>query len=222
MVANKQAQPRRYASQEVEVGVPVDLGEAVVVVRLQVPSHPRERVEGYRARGETITWEEFDDEWKYYMTTTHFCCRLVGLYKVGCRQYRPKPHEGGEYGKQLKQAVDDYYAPCPCEADGSFWKMRPKDAAQLLRKQRRKHFEAAAKGALKSPRHSIQERFSCYTAAPVAEHAGWRLCTCASARCRSSSVHACGSPAPELIRMRPPEVCLDENYQVHCVREQYK
>ena len=130
--------------------------------------HILERVEGYRARGETMTWEEFDDEWKYYMTTTHFCCRLVGLYKVGCRRYGQKPNEGGGYGKQLKQAVDDYYAPCPCEAEGSFWKMRPKDAAELLRKQRRKRFKAALKEreALKSP---------LYTAPAVAEHAGWGL-----------------------------------------------
>jgi hypothetical protein len=28
--------------------------------------------------------------------------------------------------------------------------------------------------------------------------------------------------ASKVDRMRPPEVCLDENYQVHCVREQYK
>ena len=122
-----------------------------------------ERVEGYRARGETITWAEFDDEWNYYMTTTRFCCRLVGRFKL----YR---RGGGEYGSQLKQALDDYYAPCACEENGSFWTMRPKDAAKLLRTQRRKRFMAAQKAKADLSPPPLR-----YTSDPIPEHAGWGL-----------------------------------------------
>ena len=122
-----------------------------------------ERVEGYRARGETITWAEFDDEWNYYLITTRFCCRLVGRFKL----YR---RGGGEYGSQLKQALDDYYAPCACEENGSFWTMRPKDAAKLLRTQRRKRFMAAQKAKADLSPPPLR-----YTSDPIPEHAGWGL-----------------------------------------------
>ena len=41
------------------------------------------------------------------------------------------------YGAEIMKENEDYYAPCDCERDANFWKMRPADAAKRLRRERR-------------------------------------------------------------------------------------
>ena len=102
-----------------------------------------ERVERYRAEGHTITWDEFEKEWAYYMVSARFACRLAGRWRVWRRGGRGHCGQVGTgYGAELLGRHRAYYAPCACEVDPTFWKLRPEDAAKRLQKERKARWAA--------------------------------------------------------------------------------
>ena len=108
-----------------------------------------ERVEKYRADGHTITWDEFNDEWDYFRWSSTFCFKLIARWRR--KGIGPTDREGWsrplhtEYGCNLMKEVQDYYAPCPCESDPMFWKLRPEDAKKRLQRERRARWALAQK-----------------------------------------------------------------------------
>jgi hypothetical protein len=96
-------------------------------------SHILDRVEACRAEGKTMEWKDFDEEWAYFAATARVAGQLTAHYKL---YRRKRTHIGMSYGAQLLGEHRAYYAPCECELDPAFWKMRPKDAKKRLQKER--------------------------------------------------------------------------------------